>query len=591
MIRKNRMPFALALLLSVGNLVPAQEPNAFVRQPHWEVKKLSPLFYSEGGTVADVDGDGAQDIIAGPRIYFGPDFVSTAELQESKPYNINGYSDYFFVFDADIDKDGDTDILVQGFPGAAAHWFRNPGKEKARLGKWERFVAMDIVDNESPCFADINGDSKPDLICCSAGKCGYIEIADDPTQKWTFRPVSAPGPYERFTHGIGIGDVNDDGRIDLMAKNGWWEQPETITDAEWKFHAFEFSAAGGAQMYAIDLDGDKRTEVITSLAAHSYGLCVYKKTNADSADAWTRIDIMTDKAESSPTGLAISQLHAIAMADMDGDGQLDIVTGKRFWAHNGHDPGENEPVLLVWFKPTPTKAGLRFAANLIDDNSGVGTQVVCRDINHDGKLDVLSASKRGVHLLLQSNQRNATNPNTNTSIATNVVALNDSPRGFVPVKSDGSRLNLDFESGQLLDWTSTGAAFFNQPVKGDTISIRSKDVKSNHHGEYWIGSSEITTDVATGTLTSSPFAVSKPWCSFLFAGGSAKECRIEIVDFASGEILKSVSGNNEDTLRRVSLECNAWIGKSIQIRLVDESRESWGHVNFDDFRFHDSDKF
>ncbi|MEI6527882.1 MAG: VCBS repeat-containing protein, partial [Planctomycetota bacterium] len=332
--------------VGIGTLTNSRQLEA--QEIEWTVTKLSKLFHGEGGTLADFDGDGSMDIAAGYQIFFGPDFKESTKLFASNPYNINGYSEYFFGFDADIDSDGDPDVLIVGFPGAASHWYRNPGKADARKANWERFTVMEVVDNESPMFKDIDGDGKPDLICSTAGQYGYASVGPDPTKPWVFHPVSEPGPYERFTHGIGVGDVNDDKYQDLLAKNGWWENPGAVSNANklWVFHPFEFSGPGGAQMHAVDLDGDGKTEVVTSLAAHAYGLAVYKKSPGGKEYSWTRIDVMTDKPETSPTGLAISQLHAVEIADIDGDGKPDILTGKRFWAHNGNDPGENDMPLL-----------------------------------------------------------------------------------------------------------------------------------------------------------------------------------------------------------------------------------------------------
>lgn len=587
------IPARFAAMLAVALVGNGDLALGQTKGVEWKSSTLSPLFYGEGGSVADFDGDGHNDVFAGPRIFFGPEFTTQIAIGDSKTYNINGYSDNFFGFDADIDGDGDSDMLIQGFPGAAAHWYRNPGPAKARSGAWDRFLVMDVVDNESPMFTDVTGDGRPELVCIQDAKFGYAEIPSDPTTKWSFHSVSEAGPYQRFTHGIGVGDVNDDGRIDILSKDGWWEHPQVIENSAWAFHPFEFSAAGGAQMYAYDFDGDHRNEVVTSLAAHSYGLVVYKKKDPNGVDGWDRIDIMTDKADASPTRLAISQLHAIALEDMDGDGKLDIVTGKRFWAHNGHDPGENEPVLLVWFKAIVSSSGLRFVPNVIDDNSGVGTQVVCRDIDRNGLIDVLSVSKRGIHVLTQSvatgSQAGDVEGSKEKRTADKLISIADAIGGFRPAWTEDLPLNLDFETGDLRDWDGTGAAFFNQPVRGDTISVRLKDVKSQHHGEYWIGSSEIATDVGLGTLQCKPFKLTKPWISFLFAGGSSPECRIELIDDATDQVLYQHSSRNIDTMERVVVDAKAWAGKSIAVRLIDNNRESWGHINFDDLRIHDEE--
>lgn len=560
----------------------------------WTRQKLSKLFHGEGGALADFDADGHCDVVAGYQIFFGPDFQTTTKLFDSNPYNINGYSEYFFDFDYDIDADGDSDILVVGFPGSPSHWYRNPGKESARKGMWERFTVLEVTDNESPMFEDLTGDGKPELLCCNNGHFGFAEIPKNPTDVWAFRPVSEPGPYQRFTHGIGFGDVNDDGFRDVLSKDGWWENPGQPTGSTWIFHPAAFSGPGGAQMYAIDLDGDKISEVVTSLAAHAYGLAVYKKRPGEKEYQWDRIDIMTDKAETSPTGLAISQLHAVAIADMDGDGKPDILTGKRFWAHNGNDLGENELPMLVWFKPIAVAGGLKFEPHVIDEDSGVGTQVSVEDIDGDGKLDVLSSSKRGVHILLQSPRTlageivNNENDQRNAGLGRESIRIEDSLGGFRPAWSKTVPMNFDFEAGSLQDWKGLGGAFFNQPVFGDTVAARGKGEKSGHQGDYWIGSSEIGTDVAMGTLTSLPFLVSHPYVSFLIGGGESTKTRVELVDGETNTVLHIERGRNSDTMDRRIVDAQAWVGKAMYVRIIDESREGWGHIQFDDLRLHPS---
>ncbi len=301
-----------SLVCNNHELIAQPNPPASSSKPQasndvqWRRIDLGRDFYSEGGTVADIDKDGNQDLIAGPYVFYGPNFEFKQTFYPPKPYSINGYSANFFAFSHDFDRDGFVDLLVYGFPGEEGFWYRNPGKEVRAKESWDRFSTIKSIDNESPRFADIDGDGSPEIICSTQGRMGYASIPKDATQPWTFVPVSEPGPYERFTHGIGIGDVNDDGRQDLLAKNGWWEQPADLVKAKgenWKFHPYSFAGAGGAQMHAVDLDGDNKNEVVTSLQAHSYGLSVYKKKANGEFD---KIDIMTDKAETSPTQLAIS---------------------------------------------------------------------------------------------------------------------------------------------------------------------------------------------------------------------------------------------------------------------------------------------
>lgn len=160
--------------------------------------------------------------------------------------------------------------------------------------------------------------------------------------------------------------------------------------------------------------------------------------------------------------------------------------------------------------------------------------------------------------------------------------------GNLPTDGKGKPLNLDFETGTLRDWTFTGTAFANQPIKGDTVSKRRGDMKSNHQGKYWIGSYENHGDEPQGTLTSIAFTVTHPWVSFLVSGGSSRQTRVELINASDGKIFFTASGDESENLSRVALDVSQRIGTSIFIRIVDESSNGWGHINFDDFRFHSS---
>ncbi len=158
--------------------------------------------------------------------------------------------------------------------------------------------------------------------------------------------------------------------------------------------------------------------------------------------------------------------------------------------------------------------------------------------------------------------------------------------GVRPVGRDGKPLNLDLESGTLKDWTADGEAFRGQPIKGDTIARRRGDMKSQHQGDYWIGSYERNGDKPQGTLTSAAFKVTHPWASFLIGGGPWPETCVELVRQDTQEVIARTSGIEEENLRRVAVDLTAQRGKTIFIRLVDKHSGHWGHVNFDDFRFH-----
>src|SRR5689334_22570621 len=165
-------------------------------------------------------------------------------------------------------------------------------------------------------------------------------------------------------------------------------------------------------------------------------------------------------------------------------------------------------------------------------------------------------------------------------------APQDSSDGIAPLGADGKPLNLDFEDGTLKDWTATGTAFDGQPIKGDTVAKRRDDMKSEHKGNYWIGSFEKGGDAPVGTLTSVPFKVTHPWCVFYVAGGAHENTCVLIYSLPEKQIVAKVSGDDTENLKPVAVDLTSVVGKEIFIRLVDQNTTGWGHINFDHFRFY-----
>jgi hypothetical protein len=356
--------------------------------------QLSDVFYCEGATFGDLNRDGVMDLISGPFWYAGPNFTDRHEYYEPKKHDTKGFSDNFFAFVYDVNHDEWNDIVIIGFPGKEAWWFDNRG---GKPGHWERHLILDVVDGESPMFMDLTGDDRPELVCLHGGCLGYAELPKaDPTQPWKFHPISEDRKYQRFTHGMGAGDLNEDGRLDVMQKEGWWEQPPPESaDKLWRFHAVDFAIPrepperkGGAQMYAVDFDGDGDKDVVTSKDAHGFGLAWFENTGRDGEGIKFREHvIMGDKPEDNEYGVVVSHLHAVEIADIDGDGAADIITGRR--------GNPNGPSALYWFQTKRGDGKVTFVPHKIDLTSGVGTQVVVGDFSGDKLPDIVVGNKRG----------------------------------------------------------------------------------------------------------------------------------------------------------------------------------------------------
>jgi hypothetical protein len=407
---------SVSVLFLCVSVVRADEPIKFKRV------QLHDQFWSEGASFGDLNNDGKMDVIAGPWWWEGPDFTKRHEIYaptatfdlklgpmtsvkvpgyEGTLGSKNSYSDNFFVWVYDFNHDGWNDILMVGFPGKDTSWFENP---KGRDTHWKRHIILDETDNESPLFTDITGDGKPELVCITKGRYGYAEPDwSDPAKPWKFHAISPDNKYGNFTHGMGVGDVNGDGKMDLIEKDGWWEQPASLDgDPIWKFHKTSFGD-GGAQMFAYDVNGDGLPDVITSLQAHGFGLAWCEQYRENGEIKFKQHLIMGKAAQDNKYRVVFAEPHALALEDMDGDGLKDIVVGKRFWSHGRMaDPQRNSQAVIYWFKLVRGKDGsVDWVPHLIDNDSGVGTQVVVGDVNGDGLPDVVVGNKKGVFVQIQ----------------------------------------------------------------------------------------------------------------------------------------------------------------------------------------------
>ncbi|MEL6104567.1 MAG: PVC-type heme-binding CxxCH protein [Planctomycetota bacterium] len=393
---------AVLFVLNGFSIATSESPTAV--RIAWRTKQLSSQFFSEGSTVGDFNRDGHTDIASGPFWYEGPTWETKHPFYPQDAFDPHGYSNNFFGFTEDFNGDGWDDILIYGFPGKDASWYENPrGTERF----WPRHQVLDKVDNESPTFVDVNGDGRRDVVCSVDGYFGFAEVnREDPALPWKFRRISDRSAGGKFTHGLGVGDVNGDGRVDLLEKKGWWEQPEDPSE-QWKLHSVALGEGHGpAQMFVDDVDDDGDNDIVCSLSAHGYGLAWFENQGDET---FQRRMIMGSKPGDNPFGVVFSQLHAVELVDLDGDGLKDIVTGKRYWAHGPKgDPEPQNPPVIYWFQRQRTADGVEWIPRLIDDDSGVGVEVDVADVNGDDFPDVIIANKKGTYVHLQS--RSAVTP-------------------------------------------------------------------------------------------------------------------------------------------------------------------------------------
>lgn len=389
-------------------------------QPTWTTQTLSTMNFGEGADVGDIDGDGVLDLVGGPNWYRGPTFTLGGSVMPNPPtYTRTQYSPFFLTFVDDVDGDGSPDVIQVGDAGGVngtgnpnAFWYQNPGAPNLSRNMWtRRTITTGLVSNEAPIWTDLVGDQKKELVfiwcettgtgSCPSGRLVYARPGATAADAWTVQAIG--GSFSSpWVHGLGVGDIDGDGKNDVIERTGWWRQ---VSATSWERHAFDFWIGptsgrpnnwGGGQMYAYDVDGDGDNDVVTSLAAHQYGLGWFEHQKTGGAITFVAHEILPTAAGANN----VSQLHAVAVADVNRDGLPDIITGKRYYAHD-NDPGAQDAPYLMWFELTRGASGATFTRRNVHADSGVGCNFVARDLNGDGTIDIFTASKRGIFVHLQ----------------------------------------------------------------------------------------------------------------------------------------------------------------------------------------------
>lgn len=359
----------------------------------WRVEMLA-LDANEGCAIGDINGDGQPDVIAGRNWYAAPDFKPRS-LRTIEDWN--GYVESNGDFLMDLNGDGKLDVVAGSFLPTQVYWFENPGSEGLRLGQtWKKHLLADTgaSQNEAQLMADIDGDGLREWIVNSWNN-------KNPTVIWRFtkrEPTKEnPAIYqleksivgkEGNQHGLGVGDINNDGRVDVLIGSGWYEQPTSNAWSQsWKYHP-DWNIQGSIPMIVRDVDGDGLNDLLVG-KGHDFGLYWWKRKPSSGEDKLQFEEVLIDKSFSQP--------HALALADLDGDGRDELITGKRYFAHNGKDPGGMDMPEIHSYKWT----GKEFLRSVIErGHVGVGLQIATGDLNQDKRTDIAVAGKSGTYVLL-----------------------------------------------------------------------------------------------------------------------------------------------------------------------------------------------
>lgn len=350
---------------------------------------------SEACAVADFNGDGRLDIAAGPFLYLAPDWkpiqirdVSTTVTDEGK-----GYADDFCNLALDVNGDGRPDLVSGAWFSKTSFWFENTC---GNPGLWPVHVIEQLGNHETGTLVDVDGDGKALEFLPDSQVTVWYEIGRDAKGQPGFvkHVVSEKG----CTLGTGCGDVNGDGRPDLIRPNAWFEAPKDIRKGAWIEHPIALGGKDGkvehtSNIIVTDINKDGLNDLLVS-TAHKFGIFWYEQQRAaDGAIAWKQ-HVIDD---------TWSQAHYLCFADIDGDGNKEIVTGKRFMAHNGGDPDEMGKQCIFYYRFTPGPNPV-FRKHVIsyDEGLGAGLNTVAVDMDGDGDLDLVTTGKWGGPVLLEN---------------------------------------------------------------------------------------------------------------------------------------------------------------------------------------------
>jgi len=404
----------VALTFAIGaSLATAPTFAAEPELPGFRRHALDPDSTFPACAALDVNGDGRLDIVSGGWWYESPSW-DRHFLREVE--TIRGRYDDYSNLALDVNGDGWIDLVSANYRSQRIYWIEHPGPKP---GPWTTHIADEPGAMETARLADVDGDGRLDVLPNGSKFAAWWEVewllsrrkGGPITPRWVRHDL----PDEIAGHGIGFGDVDGDGRGDVVGPRGWLAGPEDARRDRWRFHS-EFQLHGDASVPILvqDVDGDGDSDLIWG-RGHQTGLYwLEQQADTDAAgDANSKGRSNNRRWIQHAIDTSWSQAHSLLSGDLDGDGTQELVAGKRYFGHDGKDVGEYDPLVIFAYRFDRDSRTWHRGVISPPGPAGFDLDPKLADLDADGDLDVIAPSRHGLYWF----ENLGVDPTSSTTIA------------------------------------------------------------------------------------------------------------------------------------------------------------------------------